>query len=56
VPWRGLDHPPARFETAPDAHQRKEGPFPPQETAFYTESAETFQAKNDFGLWTPQSR
>jgi hypothetical protein len=31
----------------PEAHQRNLGPFPPQETAFYAESAETLEPRND---------
>jgi hypothetical protein len=32
---------------------RTQGPFPPQETAFYVESAETFQAMNDLAAKRP---
>jgi hypothetical protein len=38
----------------PDAQERKQGPFPPQETAFYDESAQTFEARNDLAGKTPR--
>ena len=37
----------------PDAHQRKERPFPPQEKASYAESAQTFEARNDLAAKRP---
>jgi len=40
-------------ESRPSAHERKEGPFPPQETAFYAESAETFEARNGLAAKRP---
>ena len=38
---------------APGSRQRKEGQFPPQETAFYAKSAETFEARNDLAIGHP---
>ena len=39
----------------PNAQQSKEGRFPPQETAFYAESAETFEGRNDLAANRLQS-
>ena len=40
-----LDAGPGRGEVLSDAHQRKGGPFPPQETASYAESCRNISAK-----------
>jgi hypothetical protein len=37
----------------PGADQRNLGPFPPQETAFYGESTETFEPRNDLAAKRP---
>jgi hypothetical protein len=42
-----------RERCLPGAHQRNLGPFPPQERAFYAESAGTFQAMNDLAAKRP---
>jgi hypothetical protein len=44
---------PRTEKSLPDAHQRKEGPFPPQETTFYVNPAETFEPRNDLAAKRP---
>jgi len=45
----------ARTGKLPTQRPPTQGPFPPQETAFHAEPAETFEVGNDFDPWTPQS-